>query len=106
MGRFADKLSPPSEISKSAAEKTELSDAKTPSSTLSENDEPSQASPLANDKGVEKTDALPEQMNKAEQNLPKASSTELSPLGLMNAHSTSATFSENEANKSSIAEKN
>lgn len=104
MGRFADKLSPPSEISKSAAEKTELSDAKTPSSTLSENDEASQASPLANDKGVEKTDALPEQMNKAEQELPKASSTELSPLGLMNAHSTSATFSENEANKSSIAE--
>ena len=104
MGRFADKLSPPSEMSESVAEKIELSDTKTPSSTQSENDEPSQASPLENDKGVEKTDALPEQMNAAEQNLPKASSPELSPLGLMNAHATSATFSENEANKSSIAD--
>ena len=104
IGRFADKLSPPSEMSESVAEKTELSDTKTPSSTLSENDESSQASPLAIDKGVEKTDALPEQMNAAEQNLLKASSPELSPLGLMNAHATSATFSENEANKSSIAD--
>ncbi len=104
MGRFADKLSPPLEMKESVLEKTELSDTKTPSSTLLENDEHSQASPLANHKGVEKTDALPEQMNAAEQNLPKASSPELSPLGLMNAQATSTTFSENEANKSPIAD--
>ena len=104
MGRFADKLSPPLEMKESVSEKTELSDTKTPSSTLLENDEHSKASPLANHKGVEKTDALPEQINAAEQNLPKASSPELSPLGLMNAQATSATFSENEANKSPIAD--
>ena len=104
MGRFADKLSPPLEMKESVSEKTELSDTKTPSSTLLENDEHSKASPLANHKGVEKTDALPEQMNAAEQNLPKASSPELSPLGLMNAQATSTTSSENEANKSPIAD--
>lgn len=104
MGRFADKLSPPLEMKESVSEKTELSDTKTPSSTLLENDEHSKASPLANHKGVEKTDALPEQINAAEQNLPKASSPELSPLGLMNAQATSTTFSENEANKSPIAD--
>jgi cell division protein FtsZ len=104
MGRFADKLSPPLEVKESVSEKTELSDTKTPSSTLLENDEHSQASPLTNHKGVEKTDALPEQMNAAEQNLPKASSPELSPLGLMNAQATSTSFSENEANKSPIAD--
>ena len=104
MGRFADKLSPPLEMKESVSEKTELSDTKTPSSTLLENDEHSKASPLANHKGVEKTDALPEQINAAEQNLPKASSPELSPLGLMNAQATSTTSSENEANKSPIAD--
>ncbi len=106
MGGFADKLSPPSEMTESLEKETNLLDTQVLSSTQLESNETlqSETSQLADDRAAKKTITLPVQEGATEQISPKDLSPKLSPQGLMNAQTKSTNLSENNTTKSSFAE--
>ena len=106
MGGFADKLSPPSEMTESVERETKLSDTQPPSPTKLENNETlqSETSQLADNKNFEKTVTLPVREAATEQISPEDLSAKLSPQGLMNAQTKSMSPSENNTDKNSFAE--
>ena len=106
LGGFADKLSPPSELTESVGRETNLSDTQALSPTKLENNETlqSETSQLADDKAVKKTVPLPDREAATEQISPKDLSAKLSPQGLVNAQTKSTNPSENNTDKSSFVE--